>query len=182
MKKLHLRMSIAAAFISSALLVSGKAYAAPGPTLPVVGSPSSISAGVFLPNGGDAKDRGGSTQLSVDFRYTVPVPNPLDVPARTIVSLGVQTGAKSGNHSTIVPLTVGEMFGANGKSPAAAGNTYFGIGAGVYFMNQSGISSTARIGGYAHVGYNINAVTYVDAKYQVVTHGDGLNVNVGLRF
>ena len=182
MKKLVKCASFAASLLSGTLLIAGIANAAPGPTIPLVGSPTSISFGLFAPNGGDAETNGGNEQYSLDFRYALPIPNPLDVPVRTVGDIGLQTGAKDGNHSTVVPFTVGEMMGANNKSPLAGGNTYFGLGAGVYFLNQSGLSSVARLGGYAQLGYNLNSATYLEAKYQFVTHADGLNVNIGLRF
>jgi len=143
---------------------------------------SRVSQNANSPNSADASDRCGATQLAGEFRYQLPVPNPLDVPARTVATLGIETGARHGNHSTIIPVTIGEMVGLSHTSPNAAGTAYAGAGVGVYFENQSGISTAARIGGYAVIGYNINGMTYVDAKYQFVDHGDGPLVQVGLRF
>ena len=168
----------AAAVLASAL----PAAAAPGPSLPIVGNPSSISAGVFLPSSGDSKDKGGTTQLSVNFRYTLPVPDPIGVPVRTVLDLGVETGAKSGGHSTVIPLTVGVVAGTGGSSPYSAGSFFYGAGAGVYFENQSGFSSASRIGAYAELGYSITGPLYINAKYQFVEHAEGATVNVGLRF
>ncbi|BDI29515.1 hypothetical protein CCAX7_15660 [Capsulimonas corticalis] len=158
------------------------AAAAPGPALPIVGNPSSISAGVFIPSSGEAKDKGGATQLSVNFRYTLPVPDPIGVPVRTVLDLGVETGAKSGGHSTVIPLTAGVVAGTGGSSPYAPGSFFYGAGAGAYFINQSSISSATRLGGYVELGYSITGPLYVNAKYQFVDHANGAAVNVGLRF
>jgi len=176
------KAGVAALVAAAALVLAVTAQAAPGPAIPGIGGPSSISVGGYFPNSADASDRGGATQLAGEFRYQLPVPNPLDVPARTVATLGIETGARHGNHSTIIPVTIGEMVGLSHTSPNAAGTAYAGAGVGVYFENQSGISTAARIGGYAVIGYNINGMTYVDAKYQFVDHGDGPLVQVGLRF
>ena len=157
------------------------AAAAPGPVIPGVGGPSAITAGIYLPNDSNTKDGGGSTQFSGEFRYTLPVPNPLDVPARTVASLGVEFGTSSGKHSTIVPLTVGEVISSKG-SPVGAGNFFYGAGLGAYFLNRSGFSTATRFGGYGELGYNFTSALFLDAKYQIVQHADGLNLNVGLRF
>ncbi|MEO7719899.1 MAG: hypothetical protein ABIY70_27150, partial [Capsulimonas sp.] len=152
MKFIDLRSrTLSAAFVAvaAAFGCALPASAAPGPALPIVGSPSSISAGVFIPGSSDASDNGGSTQLSVNFRYTLPVPDPIGVPVRTVLDLGVETGAKGGRHSTVIPLTVGVVAGTGGSSPYVAGSFFYGGGAGVYFINQSGLSSAARLGAYA---------------------------------
>ncbi len=158
------------------------ATAAPGPALPLIGGPSAISAGVFVPSGGDDKDRGGSTQLALNFRYTVPVPNPLVVPSRTVIDLGVQTGARNGGHSTVIPITIGQLVSANGHSPSAPGAIYVGGGIGAFVINQSGISSATRIGGFAELGYNVTDIIFADARYQFVDHANGLGITVGARF
>ncbi len=172
----------AVAIVVGALGMTAPSANAQGPSLPGLGGPSSLSVGAFFPNSHDAKDRGGSTQISADFRYHVPVPNPLDVPARTVVDLGVQTGAKDGKHSTIIPITIGEVVGTSKQSPLSAGSVYVGAGVGAYILNQSGISTATRLGGYVNAGYNVNASTFIDAKYQFVDHGSGPAVNVGFRF
>jgi len=156
--------------------------AANAQSLPVIGGPSSISAGIFAPTSDDAKHGGGKTQFDANFRYTLPVPNPLDVPARTVLDLGVQTGARDGKHSTVVPITVGEVVGLSGKSPNAAGEGYAGVGVGAYIINQSGLSTATRLGGFGELGYNINSSFFVDARYQFVQHANGPLFNVGYRF
>ncbi len=171
--------SLAAALTLVAL--TRPAAAAPGPSLPVVGAPTSIAAGVFLPSGGNAKDAGGSAQLDVEFRYGLPVPNPIPT-TRTIIGLGIQTGAKSGKHATVIPVTIGELFSASGKSLNAPGAVYIGGGAGAYFQNLSGISSALRLGVFGEAGINITSAAYLDARYQFVTHSNGLSVTAGLRF
>lgn len=151
-------------------------------TLPIVGGPTSLQVGGFFPNSSDAKDRGGSTQLNADLRYHLPVPLQSATPSETFFDLGVQTGAKDGKHSTVIPLTVGELVGLSGQSPDAAGAAYAGAGVGVYFLNQSGLSTAARIGGFGELGYNINSRLFVDARYQFVDHADGPSANIGFRF
>lgn len=157
------------------------AAAAPGPSLPLVGSPNSIIAGVFLPSSGNARDAGGSTQLDVNFRYGLPVPN-LIAPTRTILGLGVETGAHGGGHSTIIPLTVSQIFSTNGLSPFSTGTVYVGAGLGFYILNQSGIKTTTRIGGQGLVGYNVTDAVFLEGKYQFVKDGNGGTLSAGLRF
>ena len=184
MKLIDLRSTCLTAVLGGAAILASvlPAAAAPGPGLPIVGNPTSISAGVFIPSSGDASDKGGSTQLSLNFRYTLPVPDPIGVPVRTVIDLGLETGSKSGGHSTVIPLTVGVVAGTGGSSPYTAGSFFYGGGAGVYFENQSGLSSAARLGAYAELGYSITGPLYVNAKYQFVDHAEGATVNVGLRF
>ena len=89
-------------------LASTAAYAAPGPALPLIGGPNAISAGVFIPSSGAAKSAGGNTQLDVEFHYGLPIPNP--TPLRVVLGAGVETGSKSGSHSTVIPLTAGLQY------------------------------------------------------------------------
>lgn len=161
--------------------LTAAAQAAPGPNLPVVGAPTSISAGVFLPSDGSAKQAGGSSQLDVEFRYGLPIPNPIPV-TRTVIGLGVQTGAKSGRHSTVVPITVTQDFSLTGGSLNAPGAVYAGIGAGAFIQNLSGLSSAVRIGFLGELGLNITSGIFVNARYQAVTHSNGLALTAGLRF
>lgn len=161
--------------------VTVAAHAAPGPNLPVVGAPTSISAGVFLPSGGDDKNAGGSSQLDVEFRYGLPIPNPIPV-TRTVIGLGVQTGAKSGKHATVIPITATQDFSLTGGSLNAPGAVYAGVGAGAYIQNLSGISSAVRLGVHGELGLNITSSLFVNARYQFVTHSNGLAVTAGLRF
>ena len=171
--------ALAAALIVSTLALR-PAVAAPGPSLPILGGPNSIIGGVFLPSG-QAKKAGGDAQIDVDFRYGLPIPN-LVAPLRTVISLGVETGAHNGEHSTIVPLTVSEIFSLNGGSPFAPGAFYVGGGIGGFLENQSGVSSAVRVGGLLNAGYNFTDSIFLDAKYQFVEHANGLGVGVGLRF
>ncbi|MBV9852609.1 MAG: hypothetical protein JO250_23360 [Armatimonadetes bacterium] len=165
-----------------ALAVGGAAKAAPGPVIPLVGSPSGLSLGVFVPSGSDAKDKGGSTQFAANFQYGLPIIGSLGPLSHTVIGLGVETGSKGGAHSTVIPLTVSQLFGANNASPTAAGNAYYGVGAGLYFVNQSNISVATRIGAQAQAGYNFTSVLFADAKYQFVDHANGFVVSVGGRF
>ncbi len=157
------------------------AHAAPGPALPFVGAPTSISAGVFVPSGGEDKRAGGSSQLDVEFRYGLPIPNPIPV-TRTVIGLGVQTGAKSGKHATVVPITATQDFSLTGGSLNAPGTVYGGVGAGAYVQNLSGISSAVRLGVHGELGVNVTGNLFVNARYQFVTHSNGLAVTAGLRF
>lgn len=155
--------------------------AAPGPSLPIVGSPNSIVAGVFLPSDSAARRAGGSSQIDVNFRYGLPVPN-LIAPTRTVLGLGVQTGARGGGHSLIIPLTVSQIFSTNGSSPFSTGTVYVGAGLGAYILNQTGIKATARFGGQALIGYNVTDAVFLEGKYQFVKDGNGATIAAGLRF
>lgn len=165
-----------------AALLATAAQAAPGPVIPLVGSPSAASLGVFVPSDSDAKDKGGASQLAVNFQYGLPLIGSLGPLSHTVIGLGVQTGSQGGAHSTVIPLTISQLFGGGNGSPTEAGNFYYGIGAGLYFLNQSDISVATRIGGQAQAGYNFTSALFADAKYQFVDHANGLVVSVGGRF
>lgn len=172
--------------LSISLIVAGLAFCALLTTrpasaqLPVIGGPAAISVGDFLPSDYAPRHNGGASQFSIEARYALP-----GIPLtglRTIGEVGLEDGNRDGNHSTIVPLTIGEYLGGNGKSPLSMKNVYGGVGAGVYFVNENGLSSAARIGGYAALGYNTPIALFVEAKYQVAEHADGTTLSVGLRF
>lgn len=162
-------------------LFAGTAQAAPGPGLPIIGSPNAISAGVFIPSSGAAKSAGGTTQYAVEFHYGLPIPNP--TPLRVVLGVGVETGSKSGSHSTVVPVTAG------GEISLGAG-VYAGAGVGYYFLNQHDNSNTlnqlgtsTRVGGYGELGYNLpGGLLSVSAKYQAVQRADGVVLTAGLHF
>jgi hypothetical protein len=156
--------------------------AVPGPSLPVLGGPSSLSVGAFFPSSDKTKDAGGATQLAVDFHYMLPVPNPLNIPTRTMVNLGVEAGAKNGRHSTVIPLTISQVVAPSGGSPVGGGSPYIGVGVGVYVVNTSGLSASSKIGGFAQIGYNLTSMFFIDAKYQFVQDANGAVVSAGLRF
>jgi len=152
------------------------------PKIPGLGGPTSLSVGAYWPSSDDAK-RGGSTQIDADLRYHVPVKdNPITVPHSTVLDIGIQAGSKNGNHNTIIPITIGEELGLNNKSPLATGNGYVGAGVGAYVLNQSGLSTATRLGGYVDAGYNFTQAVFVEGKYQWVDHGSGPMLNVGYRF
>jgi len=162
-------------------LIGGAAQAAPGPDLPILGSPNAITAGVFIPSSGAAKSAGGTTQLDVEFHYGLPIPNP--TPLRVVLGVGVETGSKSGSHSTVVPVTAGVQFGLGA-------GVYVGAGAGYYFLNQhrnnSGLDqlgTSTRVGGYGELGYSLpGGLLTLSAKYQAVQRADGVVVSAGLHF
>ena len=179
---MNLRLTGALAALTSTLsLCAGAAHAAPGPALPILGSPNALTAGVFIPSSGAAKSAGGSTQLDVEFHYGLPLPNP--TPLRVVLGVGVETGSKSGSHSTVVPLTAGLQFGLGG-------GLYVGGGAGYYFLNQhqngnilDQLSTTQKVGGYGELGYSLpGGLLTVSAKYQAVQRADGFVVSAGLHF
>ena len=179
---MNLRLTGALAALTTTLsLCVGAALAAPGPDLPVLGSPNAITAGVFIPSSGAAKSAGGSTQLDVEFHYGLPIPNP--TPLRAIFGVGVETGSKSGSHSTVVPVTAGAQIGLGA-------GVYVGGGVGYYFLNQhrndSGLdqlSTSTRFGGYGELGYSLpGGLLTVSAKYQAVERADGFIVSAGLHF
>lgn len=148
-----------------------------------IGGPTSLSVGAFWPSSDDASSTGGGTQLNADLRYHVPAKNnTLNVPSRTVFDVGIEAGATDGAHSTIVPVTIGEEIGLSNQSPLAVNNGFLGAGIGVYFVDQSFITSSAELGGYVNAGYNISASTFVEGKYQFADHGDGPMLDVGFRF
>ncbi len=157
------------------------AHAAPGPALPILGSPNAITAGVFLPSSGAAKSAGGTTQLDIEFHYGLPIPNP--TPLRVVLGVGVETGSKGGSHSTVVPVTAGLQIGIGG-------GVYVGAGAGYYFINQhrnssftDQLSTTQKIGGYGELGYSLpGGLLTLSAKYQAVQKADGVIISAGLHF
>jgi|SRR3569833_346957 len=166
------------------LLTVGLAHPAnaAGPAIPGLGGPTALTVGGYWPSDNDAK-RGGTTQLNADLRYHVPVKdNPITVPHSTVLAVGVEAGSKDGNHNTIIPITIGEELGLDNKSPLAINNGYVGVGVGAYVMNQSGISTATRLGGYVSAGYNFTQSVFAEGKYQFVDHGSGPMLNVGFRF
>lgn len=161
-------------------LTSAAAYAAPGPALPILGSPNTVTAGVFIPSSGAAKSAGGTTQLDVEFHYGLPLPNP--TPLRVVLGAGVETGSRSGSHSTVIPLTAGLQVGVGG-------GVYAGAGVGVYFLNQrrntgfDQLGTSTKGGGYAELGYALpGGLITVSAKYQAVQRADGFVLTAGLHF
>ena len=179
---MNLRLTGAFAALTTTLgLLGSAAQAAPGPALPILGSPNAITAGVFIPSSGAAKSAGGNTQLDIEFHYGLPIPNP--TPLRVVLGVGVETGSKSGSHSTVVPVTAGLQFGLGG-------GLYVGGGAGYYFLNQhrnnniqDQLSTTQKVGGYGELGYSLpGGLATVSAKYQAVQRADGFVVTAGLHF
>jgi len=162
-------------------LSAGMAQAAPGPDLPILGSPNAITAGVFIPSSGAAKSAGGNTQIDVEFHNGLPIPNP--TPLRVVLGVGVETGSKSGSHSTVVPVTAGGQIGLGA-------GVYAGAGIGYYFLNQhqngnvlDQLSTTQKVGGYGELGYSLpGGLLTVSAKYQAVQRADGFIVSAGLHF
>ena len=139
----------------------------------LIGPPSGFGIGIFAPTDSRAK-QGGDTQLNAELRYSfigIPLTN-----SRTLVDLGYEGGRDNG-HSTIIPLTIGEYFG-DGK---IGGSPYIGAGVGGYYFDQTGSSTTARIGGYLAAGYRFT-IAFIEAKYQVVNKGNGLLLDAGITF
>ena len=162
-------------------LAAPAAHAAPGPALPILGSPNAITAGVFIPSSGAAKSAGGTTQLDVEFHYGLPIPNP--TPLRVVLGAGVETGSKGGSHSTVVPVTAGLQVGIGG-------GVYAGGGVGYYFLNQhrnssftDQLSTTQKVGGYGELGYSLpGGLLTLSAKYQAVQRANGVILSAGLHF
>ena len=100
-----------------------------------------------------------------------------------MLGVGVETGSKSGSHSTVVPVTAGLQVGVGG-------GVYAGAGVGYYFLNQhrnnsltDQLSTSTRVGGYAELGYALpGGLATISAKYQAVQRADGVIVSVGLHF
>ena len=179
-------LTCAVGALAAGLALAPAAHAQIGPSLPLIGAPSAISVGAFVPSSSAAKS-GGNTQFDVEFRYGIPLPNP--TPLIPVIGVGVETGSKSGSRSTIVPVTVGLDVGLNGLSANAAGAVYAGGGIGYYFINQhqggnviDQLGTHNRVGGYGELGYNFTRLIFLNAKYQFADRADGLSATVGLRF
>jgi hypothetical protein len=170
-----------AAFTVTAFLICMACARANAQDVPIVGNPNTITAGAFFPSGGAAQKYGGSSQLYVEARYGLPVDIPLS-PTRTVVSVAAEFGNSNGGRSLIIPVTIGEYASLSGKSPFSPNTAYAGAGLGVYIENSDVFSTTTRIGGYGTIGYNLGLGFFVDAKYQVVEHGNGTLLGVGFRF
>ena len=178
MKTASLTIALLAALALCALAPA--THAAPGPALPIIGGPNAITAGVFIPSSGAAKAAGGNTQLDVEFHYGLPLPNP--TPLRVVLGAGVETGSRSGSHSTVVPLTAGLQVGVGG-------GVYVGGGVGVYLLNQrrntgfDRLGTSTQGGGYGEIGYALpGGLVTVSAKYQAVRRADGFVLTAGLHF
>ena len=170
-------MAVLTAFISLAALCAGRPASA---QLPLLGGPTAITAGVFVPTDSRPTHAGGGQQLSLEARYALP-----GVPftgLKTVVSVGLEDGSQGGGHSTIIPFTIGEYAGSGGVNPLKFKDAYIGAGLGPYLENESGISTTTRIGGFVAVGYNTPIALFVEGKYQFVQDGSGFTASVGLRF
>ena len=177
------KSALTIAGVAALCIVGIPAKAAPGPSLPVAGSPTSIEVGIFAPSDNkDSKNLGGSTQFSGFFNYTLPIPLQSATPTTTEISLGVEAGNRSGNHYVVVPITATELFGLNGLSPNASGSIYAGAGIGAYVLNGSGSATAGRLGAQIQAGYNITSMIFIDARYQWVEQADGVTADVGLRF
>lgn len=171
----------------AAIALVSPALAAPGPPLPILGFPTGLSAGVFVPSSGAAK-AGGTTQYDIEFRYGIPLPNP--TPIVPVIGVAVETGSTSGSRSTIIPATAGALIGLNGISPNAGGSIFAGGGVGIYFINQhtnstskiGQLGTTSHAGGYVELGWNVSKLLFLDAKYQSAPRADGETATVGLRF
>ena len=148
--------------------------------VPGAGLPSGIGISAYVPTSSEAVRTGGALQSAAELRYGLPSV-PL-TPTRTVLSIGAEWGSRNGNHSLIVPLTVAEYVGLNGKSPSSNGTPYAGIGLGYYLMQQSGYGNRAEAGGFGTLGYNFPFGLFVEGKYQEVSRGNGFMLSLGLRF
>jgi outer membrane protein W len=153
-------------------------HTASAQSLPVVGPPSGFAIGDFQPASSAAK-AAGKNQLNAELRYGLPgVPL---TPTRSVIAVGYQHGSSNGNSSTVVPLTFTEYYGTGNWSPFSASKPYVGAGTGVYFINQSGKSSKAALGGAFSIGYNFS-ILFAEAQYQIVPNANGFVFDIGARF
>lgn len=148
--------------------------------VPGAGLPSGIGVSAFVPTSREAVRTGGALQSAAELRYGLPSV-PL-TPTRTVLSIGAEWGSRNGNHSLIVPVSIAEYVGLNGKSPSANGSPYAGIGIGYDFMQQSGYGNRGEVGGFGTLGYNFPFGLFVEGKYQAVSRGNGFLFSLGLRF
>ncbi len=169
----------AIALCGAALLPARAAQAQDTGLLPV-----RVKIGALLPTDSTTKDQAGDIIPAAELDVKIP----RLFGGNTFASIGYQD---RGGLRT-VPLTISRTFGPKNPLKIVTGNPYFGLGAGVYFLNgDDGVGSSeskTTVGGFAQAGYQFPNPYFIEAKYQLVAQkADGLSANglllfVGRRF
>ena len=171
-----------AAVVGAALLPARAAHAQDTGLLPL-----RVKVGALLPTQSETKDQAGDIIPAAELDVRIPKLFS-GGSGSTFASIGYQD--RSGLR--VVPLTLSRTFGPKNPLKIVTGNPYFGLGAGVYFLNgDDGVGSSqskTTFGGFAQAGYQFPNPYFIEAKYQIVAQkADGLSANglmlfVGRRF
>ena len=145
--------------------------------------PLRVKVGALFPTNTNTKDRAGSVIPAGELDLRIP-----QFSGRLLRLDWLPRSGRTAHH----PLTISRTFGPANPLQAVTGNVYFGLGAGVYFLNgDDGIGSSnskTTVGGFGQIGYQFPNPYFVEAKYQaVIGKADGLTPNglavfVGRRF
>ena len=145
--------------------------------------PLRVKVGALFPTNTNTKDRAGSVIPAAELDLRIP---------RFLGGSFASIGYQDRGGLRTIPLTISRTFGPANPLQAVTGNVYFGLGAGVYFLNgDDGIGSSnskTTVGGFGQIGYQFPNPYFVEAKYQaVIGKADGLTPNglvvfVGRRF
>lgn len=169
---------IPAVAICGAALIPARAAKAQGTGL----LPLRIKIGALLPTESRTKNRTGSVIPAAELDLRIP---------RLFAGGGGGTYASIGYQDRgglrTIPLTLSRTFAPKNPLKVVTGNPYFGLGAGVYFLqgnDKIGRSeSKTTFGGFAQVGYQFPNPYFIEAKYQLVSgKADGLSPNGLLLF
>ena len=173
MKTSNLSLFIPAVAVVGAALMPARAAHAQGVGL----LPLRVKIGALLPTQSETKDRAGDIIPAAELDLRIPRLF-ASGSGSTYASIGYQD--RSGLR--VVPLTLSRTFSPKNPLKIATGNPYFGLGAGVYFLqgdNGFGSSeSKTTFGGFAQAGYQFPNPYFIEAKYQLVAQkADGLSAN-----
>ena len=172
MKHSRLSLLVPAAVCGVALMPARASYAQGTGLLPL-----RVKIGAVLPTQSQTKDRAGDIIPAAELDLRIP---------------RLFSGGKGGTYASIgyqdrgglrtVPLTLSRTFSPVNPLKVATGNPYFGLGAGVYFLQgDDGVGrsqSKTTFGGFAQVGYQFPNPYFVEAKYQLTaSKADGLSPN-----
>ena len=140
--------------------------------------PFRAKIGALLPSNSATQDRAGNTIPAAELDIKIP---------RFLGGSFASIGYQDRGDLRTIPLTISRTYGPANPLQAVTGNLYFGLGAGVYFLNGNSSSKTT-VGGFGQIGYQFPNPYFVEAKYQaVIGKADGLTPNglllfVGRRF
>ena len=178
MKISNVSLFVPALALACAALVPARAARAQGTGL----LPLRAKIGALLPTQSQTKDRAGDIIPAAELDLRIPR---LFSGGKggTYLSVGYQD--RSGLRT--IPVTLSRTFSPVNPLKVATGNPYFGLGAGVYFLqgdNNIGRSeSKTTFGGFAQVGYQFPNPYFIEAKYQLTaSKADGLSPNGLLLF
>ncbi len=145
--------------------------------------PFRAKVGALFPTDTNTRDRAASTILAGELDLKIP---------RFLGGSFASIGYQDGGGLRTIPITISRTYGPANPLKAVTGNVYFGLGAGVYFLQgDDGIGSShskTTLGGFGQIGYQFPNPYFIEAKYQgVIGKADGLTPNgllvfVGRRF